>query len=83
MENMEMTLLPDDKLQIVIDLTKDLSFSHGGRNITVASTRGNVPIWSDGKPHPRNIKVNLTAFRPLTTAEKEELNERGALSKRR
>jgi len=76
MENVEITLLPDDKLQIVIDLSQDVSLSHGRRNVTVASTRGNIPIWCGDKPHPRGIKVNLTAFRPLTSEEKDELYSR-------
>ena len=83
MENIEITLLPDDKLQIVIDLSQDLSLTRGGGNVTVASTRGNVPIWCGDKPHPRGVKLNVNVFRPLTTQEKAELAARGAISKRR
>jgi len=70
MENIAMTL-EGDILIMKVDLSKDLHYTTNLRGVRIASTEGNLPIWQDGQPHPRAIRVNLNVWRPLTWKEKE------------
>jgi len=70
MENIDM-MLDGDTLVLKIDLSKDLHCTAEYKSMRIASTEGNLPIWQDGKPHPKQIRVNLNVWRPLTWQEKE------------
>ena len=68
MENCEMSIDSDDILIIRIDLKQELGPNQRG-SIIIGTSRGNCQLWKNGRPHPRNIKVNVTAFRRATIEE--------------
>lgn len=71
MENIDLEI-QGDTLVIRIDLTRELGLTRSERSICVASSHGNVPLWLNGRPHPKNLKLNIACFRPLNREEKEE-----------
>jgi len=74
MENIEMTL-DGEVLVLRVDLSKDQHCTTRNRSMRIASTEGNLPIWQDGRPHPKQIRVNLNVWRPLTWEEKKSVEK--------
>jgi len=70
MDNLEFEV-QGNTLHLLIDLTQSSGLTKSGRNILIASSRGNVPVWVDGAPHPDNIKLSVSVFRSLTEDEKQ------------
>jgi len=57
MENVSIKVV-DGKAVIEIDLAKELGPSGSGKNITVATTRGNVPI-----PGKENFRIGVNCYK--------------------
>jgi hypothetical protein len=72
MQNVELEITEDNRLILTVNLNEEISFTTQNRSIRIASTEGNLQLWKDGQPHPKNIRVNLNVFRSLTEAEKKE-----------
>lgn len=75
MENCELTISEDDVLTIVVDLKKEVGWTKHRNSMRIGSTEGNMPLWKNGKPHPKRIRVNCNVFRSLTEDEKEKARE--------
>lgn len=72
MENVELEITEDNRLILTVDLSQEVGFTRLAQSIRIASTGGNLQLWENGKPHPKNIRVNLNVFRSLTETEKKE-----------
>jgi|GEM_PF-548299 len=69
MENVTLEISDDDILTIRCDLKTAIRPSNSKRSLMIACTDGNLPLWKNGAPHPKGIKVNLSVFRPFTSEE--------------
>ncbi len=74
MQNCEISI-EDNILTLKIDLDAEHGFTEHLRSVRVGSTEGNIQLWQDGKPHPKNIRVNCNVFRSLTKDEKKKAEE--------
>lgn len=72
MDNLKLEITPDDILVMKVDLKKDVGPTRYGNSIRISSSQGNLQLWKDGQPHPRNIRVNLNVFRSLTEEDKKK-----------
>ena len=72
MQNVELEITDDNQLILRVDLNQEAGFTRRFQSMRVATTEGNLQLWKDGQPHPKNIRVNLNIFRSLTEAEKKE-----------
>jgi hypothetical protein len=70
MENLEVSITDDDKLVLVVDLKREVGYTKYHRSIRIATSKGNINLWQDGKLRPE--KFNLNVFRSLTAKEKRE-----------
>jgi len=70
MENLAVSITDDDKLVLVVDLKQEVGYTKYERSVCIASSRGNINVWQDGKLRPE--KFNLNVFRSLTAKEKLE-----------
>ncbi len=70
MENFEVSITDDDKLVLVVDLKREVGYTKYNRSVRIATSKGNINLWQDGKLRPE--KFNLNVFRSLTTKEKRE-----------
>ena len=75
MNNIEIDIGSDDILVLKIDLQKGQYVTSSGRSVMIGTTAGNLLLWRDGKPDPRQIRVNCSVFRPLTAEERRQLEE--------
>jgi hypothetical protein len=73
--NIDLQVGDDDILVLKIDLSKGQYLTNSGRSVMIATSRGNLLLWRDGKPDPRQIRVNCSVFRPLTAEERRQLEE--------
>lgn len=69
MENIDVEV-QGDILIIRVDLSKTIGPSSTGRNMLIASSRGNVTLH-DGKGYRRE-RLNMSVSRPLTKKELDE-----------
>jgi len=72
MQNVELEITEDNRLILTVDLNQEVRYTARAQSMRIASTEGNLQLWKDGKPHPKNIRLNLNVFRSLTEAEKKE-----------
>ena len=70
MDNIQLDIDENDVLTLKIDLKKSLGYTRCGQSVRIASTLGNLQLWKDGAPHPRGIKINLNAYRPITRGDR-------------
>jgi len=75
MNNVEIEIGSNDILLIKIDLSKEKYLTNSGRSVMIGTTGGNLLLWRDGKPDPRQIRINASIFRPLTIEERKEVEE--------
>ncbi|MEI7451195.1 MAG: hypothetical protein WCJ75_16415 [Desulfomonile sp.] len=75
MNNIELEITDDDVLVLRIDLKQEIQFTKSNRSIMIGSTQGNLLLWHEGRPDPRNIRVNCSVFRGLTIQEKRQVAE--------
>ncbi len=75
MNNIEIEIGSDDVLVIKVDLSKAKYLTNSGRSVMIGTTGGNLLLWRDGKPDPRQIRVNCSVFRPLTIEERKAIEE--------
>jgi len=75
MNNLEIQIGDDDILIIKIDLSKGQYLTNSGRSVMIGTSGGNLLLWRDGKPDPRQIRVNCSVFRPLTSEERQHVEE--------
>ena len=75
MTNIGLEITDDDFLVLVINLNEGIQFTRSNRSIMIGSTQGNLLLWNNGKPDPRNIRVNCSVFRGLTVQEKKQVAE--------
>jgi hypothetical protein len=68
MENLEVTVTDDEKLVLTVDLKREIGYTKYRRSVCVATSKGNINLWQDGKLRPE--KFNLNVFRSLTAEEK-------------
>lgn len=70
MENVDLRI-DGDTLTIKVHLSRELAPSKSGRSLVIASTYGNVLLFGpDGKPHPKQLRLNLNLTRQWTSEEK-------------
>lgn len=77
MQNVKVKITRTNRLILTVDLTKEVGWTTQARSIRIATTEGNLQLWKDGKPHPKNIRLNLNVFRSLTEEEKKEAERTG------
>jgi hypothetical protein len=58
MKNVEMSV-KDNKLTVVVDLSKDFGPSASGKTIIIASTEGNVTVEGT-----KDVKIGLNIYKP-------------------
>lgn len=75
MDNLELEITPDDILIMKVDLKRDVGLTRYRNSVRISSSAGNLQLWKDGRPHPRNIRVNLNVFRSLTKEDKKKFDE--------
>lgn len=75
MNNLDLQVLDDDTLILKIDLSKGQYLTNSGRSVMIGTSGGNLLLWQDGKPDPRQIRVNCSVFRPLTIEERKGVEE--------
>lgn len=76
MTNIQLKVTKNNKLVLIVDLTRDGAFTKSCRSRQIASSGGSVLLWKDGLPHPDSARFNLHVFRSLRPEEKQEAERR-------